>query len=74
MQLVHLAMDPRDLTRKVNLIAEQLPGASIGAQTVQRARHNRRTLLLVVEDCGHGDAHDEGEDGQRLEPAVRRGD
>lgn len=64
-QLVHLASDPRHLAGKVHLVAQQLACSRVRPQRVHRARHHRRALLLVVEDCAHRDAHDDGEDGDR---------
>lgn len=69
MQLIQLPRNPRDLTGKVNLIAEDLARLCVGAQGVERAAHYGGGLFLVIEDGEGGGDHDDGEDGRGKEPA-----
>lgn len=68
MQLIHLPPNPRNLTRKINLIAQNLSRGGIRPQRVQGAIDDAGACLLVVEDCEAGAEHDYGEERQGFEP------
>lgn len=74
MQLIHLAMDPGDLTREIHLIAQQLPRPRICAERIKRGGDYRGGLFLVVEDGEHGGAHCEDEEGDCAEPVPGGGE
>lgn len=72
MQLIQLPTNPRNLLRKINLIAQDLARPRRRPQRIQRAAHHARRGLLIVEDPEYGGADGDDEDGEGLEPAFGR--
>jgi hypothetical protein len=50
-ELVHLAVDPGDLTVEVDLVAEEFARAGVGAEGVEGGCYDGGGGLLIVEDC-----------------------
>ena len=66
-------MNPGDLSVEVDLVAEELAGAGVGAQGVEGGGDDGGGHLLVVED-GDGAGRDDGdEDGEGAAPAEADG-
>lgn len=72
MQLIQLPTNPRNLLRKVNLIAQDLARPLRRPKRIERAAHHARRGLLVVEDSEHGGADNDDKDRESLEPASGR--
>ena len=72
MQLIHLATNPRNLLRKVDLIAEDLTSPRRRPQRIQRAVHDARRRLLVIEDAQHACSGREDEDRECVQPLPAR--
>lgn len=70
MQLIHLAANPRNLLRKVDLVAENFTSLRRRAQCVQGTADHARRGFLVIENAEHGGSNGHHEDGEGLQPAL----
>lgn len=69
MELVHLAVNPRDLAIEVDFIAEEFACARVRAEGVEGGGYDGGGGLLVVEDCDGAGGDNGDEDGQGATPA-----
>lgn len=70
MQLIDFTSNIRDFTGEIDLVAQDLARRGVRAQRVQRTRHDRGILFLVVEDCKGRGGHGGEEERQRYHPRL----
>lgn len=70
LHLIQLPRNPRNLTRKVNLIAQNRSRFRVRPYSIQRTTDDGTGSFLVVENRQRGTHDDEGKEGDGADPAV----